>query len=936
VSRSLEEDMSTWSTRRSLRRGAPAVLLAAGLAPTLAAQSAGRWGPVQKDGCTGPGLRQVSGPLRNVPAGANPITVCQNTPRNVMGTAFSRPDRCVSAGTGARGQWDVRDTSCLAAPPPAPVRGGEGTLSSAAPLEGFADLHVHQMGHLGFGGSVVWGGAFGPPSQVLGPIPSAMKQGHDKSEALFDGDILGALFGVATHGESGYPAFGNWPSRTLATHQQAYEDWLHRAYRGGLRLMVMLAVNSEDMFGRGENDVVLLGNIAVQGVKAAGRTGNDMESLEWQVREAYRMQDDIDARSGGPGLGWYRIVRDPEEASAAIADGKLAVILGTELQHLFNCDADRPACTPQAIREGLDRLEAMGVNYVFPIHHKLNQFGGPSQFNPLTNGPTEECFETTEACSATGLTPLGRVLVQELMARGMLIDTEHLSWKAFGDAMSLVEPHRYPVLASHANPFDLSAGSGQTEFQRKTDQYRRILGVGGIIGLSSGTGVEEYAGSRTAPVRVPIACGGASSWTNAYLYVRDLAGGGLDGEAGRVAIGTDWNGFSSWPSPRRGPNACTPRRAQNGQPIPLPAPVTYPLPLPAALVPAADGGSPTLPAFSFASRTWDYNTEGLMNAGLMPEMLEDIRRLGLTLADLEAFYRSARGVVELWRTAREREVPGDQHRVRWVPSSAFDVLPFTHADPARDVEAREGFPLCRSRNGRKLGFERNGACELVEPPAPPPPPAPEPITVYHSGRCLDVEGASPFNGAAALQWPCHGGLNQAWFLRPSGSAWEIVNAQSGKCLDVQGASTAPGAAVRQWTCHGGDNQKWAAVRTGNTFALRAQHSGLCLTVPGQARGGARLQQDACNGASHKLWSIHSLRQGDHERLYQADLGHTAWLPAADADHPLAVTVDGARAVCRSADAVQWVGVVSGSQCVGRDYDGTAVATASFERLFQGR
>ena len=257
-------------------------------------------------------------------------------------------------------------------------------------------------------------------------------------------------------------------------------------------------------------------------------------------------------------------------------------------------------------------------------------------------------------------------------------------------------------------------------------------------------------------------------------------------------------------------------------------------------------------------------------------------------------------------------------------------------DPARDVAAREGFPLCRSRIGSSWASSATAPASWSSPAAPPPPPAPEPITVYHSGRCLDVDGATTANGAPVHQWPCNGGLNQSWFVRPGGSAAEIVNARSGKCLDVQGASTAAGAAVRQWTCHGGDNQKWTAVRTGNTFALRAQHSGLCLTVPGQARGGARLQQDACNGASHKLWSIESLRQGDHEKLYQADLGFTEWLPAADADHPLAVTVDGARGVCRSLDAERWVGLVTGSLCVGRHYDGASVTTPSFERLFQGR
>ncbi len=33
-------------------------------------------------------------------------------------------------------------------------------------------------------------------------------------------------------------------------HQQVYYKWLERAYQGGLRLMVMMAVNSERSIGR--------------------------------------------------------------------------------------------------------------------------------------------------------------------------------------------------------------------------------------------------------------------------------------------------------------------------------------------------------------------------------------------------------------------------------------------------------------------------------------------------------------------------------------------------------------------------------------------------------------------------------------------------------------------------------------------------------------
>ena len=142
----------------------------------------------------------------------------------------------------------------------------------------------------------------------------------------------------------------------------------------------------------------------------------------------------------------------------------------------------------------------------------------------------------------------------------MLIDTEHMSWKAFDDALAIVEARRYPVIASHVGPFDLKADGFQNEQVRRTDQLRRMLAVGGMLGIIYGVGVEEYAPSKTAKVQVPISCGGADRWANAYLYMRDLAGdGGLGGAValgGRVTIGSDWNGFASWPGPRFGAEPC--------------------------------------------------------------------------------------------------------------------------------------------------------------------------------------------------------------------------------------------------------------------------------------------------------------------------------------------------------------------------------------------
>lgn len=53
--------------------------------------------------------------------------------------------------------------------------------------------------------------------------------------------------------------------------------------------------------------------------------------------------------------------------------------------------------------EGLNRLEAMGVNYVFSVHHKWNQFGGPATFQPLNSGPTFKCSDLSHECSSKGL-----------------------------------------------------------------------------------------------------------------------------------------------------------------------------------------------------------------------------------------------------------------------------------------------------------------------------------------------------------------------------------------------------------------------------------------------------------------------------------------------------------------------------------------------------
>lgn len=808
------------------------------------------------------------------------------------------------------------------------------STSSAPELEGFADIHVHQMAHLGFGGSIVWGYA-GEPGGTLGAIPSSMRRGHDGVEGATHGHFVPVLIRTLTnaflgdwfrHGEEGSPDYTSWPSVNRWTHQQVYKDWLFRAYQGGLRLMVMLAASSEDQFGRGEDEIPLIPHHAVQAVKANGRTGNDMESLDWQIRAAYLLQAEIDQENGGPGKGWYRIVRDPEEAGKIISEGKLAVILGTELQHLFNCDMDRPACNHETVIEGLNRLEAMGVNYVFPIHHKLNQFGGPAKFSFANNGPSGKCPDHKPQyqhdCSAVGLTDLGRFLVEELSARGMLIDTEHLGYKSFDDAMDIVERRHYPVLAGHVVPFDLAPKSERTERAKTKAQIQRILNVDGIVAPMLGTSVADR--NPGGPNRIAIHCrttdgGGVDQWANAYLFVRDLAG---EKASGHILLGSDWNGFAGWPGPR---DSCAPKDEKR---------VRYPYPLPPGLKRAAIQPVSEMTLFRWpdGAKTWDFNQVGAAHIGMLPDFLHDVELLNVTPADLEPIYRSARGVANLWTSARNRTEPWSRHHLRWAPQSAFDVFDFAGAyDGSRTVEVRPDAAICRSRTGHKLGFLSNGSCELVEP-GPEENRDPVEVTAYYDGRCLTVDLSGK---SGAVQSPCQNAANQKWYFRSASPQHaRIENGVTRQCLTSKAGKSGYAITVVQAPCSLSDlNQEWRPERSGNTFQLIGL-SGQCLEVKDQSRAdGAEIREGVCTGASNQLWSVEALRQNDYETLYQADKQRYAWLPAPAASYPYAVEVDDGKQVCRAADAL-WLGIVYGQQCIGKTYGGQPAATMQYQGLYQ--
>jgi hypothetical protein len=80
-----------------------------------------------------------------------------------------------------------------------------------------------------------------------------------------------------------------------------------------------------------------------------------------------------------------------------------------------------------------------------------------------------------------------------------------------------------------------------------------------------------------------------------------------------------------------------------------------------------------------------------------------------------------------------------------------------------------------------------------------------------SGKCMNVAGNSPVNGAKIIQYACDGSLNEQWEVSATNYSnfYQLktrIGSTPRKCLNVQGASTANGADLILYTCGGGANE----------------------------------------------------------------------------------------------------------------------------------
>ncbi len=333
------------------------------------------------------------------------------------------------------------------------------------------------------------------------------------------------------HTETGSAGFGEWPNSLIVSHQQIDIDWLRRAHQGGLRAIVAAAVDNEiidtayDM--NFDSLTPLLGDFfAGRPLRAAlgmPRPGFAFASARDQLREINQMVSE--------NCGFMEIALSAADARRIVSQGKMAVVLGLEFDTL----------TPREIERLVDED---GVRFVTPIHFVDNEIGGSAAYEvmfSLLNGvigvngqpqsfaeqPTldfflgnefgesqdtingltrsalgwspigEDCPPTARSagrlgCSgrgnARGLQPAGAALIDRLMRRGVMVDLAHMSARSQDEALTRAETLRMPVFNSHTGMRSDSFQLGANERAIAARDARRLLDLGGVIGVGTGTG----------------------------------------------------------------------------------------------------------------------------------------------------------------------------------------------------------------------------------------------------------------------------------------------------------------------------------------------------------------------------------------------------------------------------------------------------------------
>ncbi len=198
------------------------------------------------------------------------------------------------------------------------------------------------------------------------------------------------------------------------------------------------------------------------------------------------------------------------------------------------------------------------------------------------------------------------------------------------------------------------------------------------------------------------------------------------------------------------------------------------------------------------------------------------------------------------------------------PYPASNVFPATIDQVGFVNYSAENFLLAPTSPYKGMGMDgtdpgANLSTILPTSSAPTTPASWVNLIAKHSGKCLDITGASTMPGTTAIQYACGSGDDQKFQLTPVTGGYSIMGKQSGLALDILGGASVTwgGAAVDQWSYWGGASQIWQLVPTADGYYnLKPKSDGLCLAVGAASQSNsAPVIQWGCDNGDEQKWSL---------------------------------------------------------------------------------
>ncbi len=385
----------------------------------------------------------------------------------------------------------------------------------------------------------------------------------------------------------------DWPAWDDMGHHQIYRDWLKSAHARGLNLMVASPTNNQ----------VLCTALKLK-YRATMGCG-DAEAVERQIIAIHKFAEE--------NHDWYEVALTPWHARQIIANGKLAVVISPESSDQFTkAGGDWQHQVENWYRMGVRSLQLAHLTDT-PFAGVAKQGAAALAIPNVIKNPTHAFATDRDGENKIGLTKTGASLLDFMVAHHMLVDGAHSSLRAWDDIFAYMRDKHafYPVYDSHSRfeslmtPDDLKSVG---EMRMTTAKAAYIKKLGGLMGVTTRPrpAIEVSGGIKDS-------CpGSTTSFAQHYLRARAL---GI-----KMTFGSDFNGFTNQLKPRFGQEGCTPK------------------------APTASSRS----GHTFSREYVEYLTKGLAHMGYLPEVLEDLRELGV---DTSALDSSAETYLQMWERA---------------------------------------------------------------------------------------------------------------------------------------------------------------------------------------------------------------------------------------------------------------------------------------------